>query len=48
MARVNTLKIYEALRPKLQEEPAKAITEVIEEALEEYQQNQKEFFDNKR
>jgi len=43
MAIVNTLKIYEDLRTKLQDEPAKAIAETIERSLEEYRENQKEF-----
>lgn len=41
MAIVNTLRIYEILRPKLQDEPAKAIADVIEKSLEEYQEHQK-------
>ena len=43
MAIVNTLKIYEILKQKLDEEPAKAITEVIETSFEEYKKEQKEF-----
>ena len=43
MAIVNALKIYEDLRTKLQDEPAKAIAETIERSLEEYRENQKEF-----
>ncbi|MBI5574156.1 MAG: hypothetical protein HY919_06360 [Elusimicrobia bacterium] len=40
MAIVNTLRIYEILRPKLQDEPAKAVAEAIEESFEEYQEHQ--------
>lgn len=47
MAIVNTLKLYEILRPKLQDEPAKAITEVIEKSFEEYQEKQKELLATK-
>ncbi|MEW6557002.1 MAG: hypothetical protein AB1349_06575 [Elusimicrobiota bacterium] len=36
MAIVNTLKIYEILRPKLQDEPARAVADVIEKTLEEF------------
>ena len=43
MAIVNTLRIYEELRAKLNDEPAKAIADVIEKSLEEYRENQKEF-----
>lgn len=47
MALVNTLRIHEALRPKLQDESAKAIADVIEKSLEEYQEHQKDFLATK-
>ncbi|MDO8735067.1 MAG: hypothetical protein Q7K21_07915 [Elusimicrobiota bacterium] len=37
MAIVNTLKIYEILKPAFQDAQAKVITDVIEKSLEEYQ-----------
>jgi len=41
MAIVNTLKIYELLRPALQDEPAKAVADAIEKSHEEAQEYQK-------
>lgn len=43
MAIVNTLKIYEDLKAKFNEEQAKVVVEVIEKSFEEYRENQKEF-----
>ena len=47
MAIVNTLKIYEVLRPNFEEIQAKSIVDVIEEAFEQYRENQKEFLTTK-
>jgi|GEM_PF-1716076 isocitrate/isopropylmalate dehydrogenase len=42
MALVNTLKIYEMLRPQFKDESAKTIAKAIENSLEEFHLGQKE------
>jgi hypothetical protein len=47
MALVNTLKIYEMLRPQFKDESARTIAEAIENSLEEFHLCQKEFLATK-
>lgn len=42
MALVDTLKIYEMLRPQFRDEPARVMSKVIEESLEDYERNKAE------
>lgn len=47
VAIIDTLKIFEKLKDKFNDSQAKAVVEVIESALENYKESQKEFLATK-
>ena len=42
MAKIDTLKIYEAIKDNWTKDPSRAVVEAIEESLEEYHNGQKD------